>query len=157
MQGLRGGIMNYKGYILLWSVVILMVVSMVVFSYANTVSTNYKIVQSIYRGEYTTQTAYGGLELAIEHYESNPNELYDLYTNISIGEIIELYPDVNGDLTDYLILEEFEIETITTEKIDENNIRIISKSTHEEAIREVSVLINIIDENNYIVNEIIIN
>ncbi|MFW6029214.1 MAG: hypothetical protein ACOCRO_03050 [Halanaerobiales bacterium] len=148
--------MNKKGYILLWSVVILMVVSMVVFSHANTVSTNYNIVQSIYRSEYATQAAFGGLELAIEHYENNPNEIYEFSNNATIGASIELYPDINGDLTDYLILENYHIENIIAEKIDDGIVRIVSKSIYEKAAREISAVITT-SETNITVNEIIIN
>lgn len=157
MQGLRSGIMNNKGYLLLWSVVILMVVSMIVFSYANTVSTNYNIVQSIYRAEYTTQAAYGGVELAIEHYENYPNEIHDFSTNATIGTSIELYPDLNGDLGSYIVLEEYNIESIIAEKIDENIVKIITKATYEKATREVSVLLTVNSETTFSVDEIIIN
>jgi hypothetical protein len=129
--------MNNRGYLLLWAVVILMVVSMIVLSYANTVNTNFKIVQSIYRGESSVQKALGGLELAISHYKQNPSELYNLHNELSDLATREIYPIAGEDLSEYTFLQNYNIESIEVGKISEGLLSLTVTAFSEEAKRTI--------------------
>ncbi len=149
--------MNNNGYLLLWSVVVLMIVSMVVLSYANTVNTNYNIVESIYRGERASQMAYGGFELAISHYKQNPSNLYNLNNELIINEIREVYTVTGEDLSNYTILQDYEIDSVEVEKISENRLSISVISLVENAKRTVYSEITINSESDFSVEKLKVN
>jgi alpha-N-acetylglucosamine transferase len=135
--------MKKNGYVMVWVVAVLAVVALVVLSYANNVSTNYKIIQSIYRTNSATHKAYGGVEYMKSYI--NSNELY--FIDILNDELISsqnLYP--SGVLQNEILLNQYNIENIDMTKESETQAFIDIEASHDVAKSNIRLRISYIDD-----------
>ena len=135
--------MKKNGYVMVWVVAVLAVVALVVLSYANNVSTNHKIIQSIYRTNSATHKAYGGAEYMRSYIDKNEADFIVIFEN-ELFSSQNLYP--SGVLQSEPLLNEYDIENIIITKENETNAFLDIEASHGVAKSNIRLSISYIDD-----------